>query len=85
MVPEAHGPLKLHGPRGHSRWPCLKATSAEAQGRGIFSHCLFFGSRRSSGSSLSFRAGSHRALGQIVRKRLNIISLFTCALLGTSS
>ena len=54
-----HWPPKLHGPRGHcsplppSRWSCLNATSAEARGRAIFSHCLFLSSRRSGDPSLA--------------------------------
>ena len=56
------GPLMAPGvivtPCPPSRWPCLKATSAEAQKRSIFSHCLFLSSRRSGGFSLGFRAGS---------------------------
>ena len=39
-----HGPPKLHGPRGPfppSRWPCVNATSAEAQGEPIFRIACF--------------------------------------------
>ena len=55
------GPPKIYGPRVYCppfQWPCLKATSAEAQERAIFLHCLFLSSRPSGGSSLGFRAGS---------------------------